>query len=85
MAFREVSVLQLQPQTGQTLTQHAQRPFGLPSAVADRHQIIGIADQHPVALAPCPVEPVQVDVGEQRGDHPNPEACRSPDDGPCRR
>jgi len=40
---------------------------------AHHHQIIGVSHEHTYALGvPLPVEPVQIDVAEQRGeDSPN--------------
>ena len=54
------------------------RPSAAPArprpAAGCRHittRVVGVADQHPVpASSPCPVEPVQVDVAQQRRDHP---------------
>ncbi len=57
------------------LTQDGSRPLlgllGLFLGLAQHHEVVRIADQLPGAtLSPGPVEGVQVDVGQQRGDDP---------------
>jgi len=53
------------------LPQPLQGGLGLLPSGAHHHQVIAIPDQHAVpARVPRPVQPVQVDVAEQRGYHP---------------
>jgi hypothetical protein len=59
--------LGLQPKFGQQSGQPRERGLGLLPRPAHHHRIIGIAHQHAVlACRPCPVQPVQVHVAEQR-------------------
>ena len=63
--------LGLQPKLGQQVTQPPKGGFGLLPGGAQHQRVVGVADQHAMLTRlPCPVQPVQVDVGEQRGDHP---------------
>jgi hypothetical protein len=57
--------LELKPQLGQDHRERRQGVLGFPSGLAQRQQIIGVADERPVsAHLPFPVEPVQVDVAQ---------------------
>src|SRR5512142_3183605 len=57
--------LELKAKLGQDRRQRSEGAFGLLSAVAERQQIVRVADQHAgTAVRPLPVEPVQVDVGQ---------------------
>jgi hypothetical protein len=56
----------LQTEPGQQTGQARERPFGLVLRPAHDDQVVGEPHQSPVAFIPCPVEPVQVDVAEQR-------------------
>jgi hypothetical protein len=59
--------LGLQPKLGQQVTQPPKGGLGLLPGGAQPQHIVGVADQHAMlAHLPCPVQPVQVDVGEQR-------------------
>ena len=58
--------LRLQSEISQQGRQALQRPLGLAAGPAHHDQVVGEPHQHPVALVPCPVEPVQVDVAHQR-------------------
>ncbi len=65
--------LDAQPEPGEFLLQHDERPFRLGLVPADDHEIIRVADEPPqpaVTPFPLPVEPVEVDVGEQGRDDP---------------
>jgi hypothetical protein len=63
--------LELKPKLGQDRRQRGKRAPGLPLGVAQRQQIIGVADQHPApARPPFPIKPVQVDVAQDGRDHP---------------
>ena len=62
--------LGLQPQLGQQHRQPRQRGLGLLPACAHHDHVVGEAHQNAVLpTRPCPVQPVQVDVGQQRGGH----------------
>jgi hypothetical protein len=81
-SFREVNDpglhrLGRKAQPGEDRRQRIQRADNLPAVLAHHDEIVGVAHQDPVArVLPSPVEPVQVDVGQQRRDHA---ALRSPD------
>src|SRR5215218_2219962 len=62
--------LGLKAQARKDRLQRLKGVIGFPAVLAHRHEIVGITDQHPNARRlPLPVEPVKVDVGEQRRDH----------------
>ena len=70
---------------GQQLSKPRKRGLGLLPGTAHHHQVVGEADQHPVlARIPHPIEPVQVDVAEQRGLADPLVGSRSPTAGPAR-
>jgi hypothetical protein len=59
--------LGLQPQARQQSGEPRKRGLGLLPGVAHDDRVVRITDQHTVlARLPCPVQPVQVDVTEQR-------------------
>ena len=62
-----------QTQLGQQDSQLRERSLGLFPGGAHHHHVIGEPDQHPMpANVPCPIDPVQVDVSQQRrNDAPN--------------
>ena len=61
--------LRLQAEPGQQDCQPLQRGLGLTAGPAHHDQVIGIAGQHPVALVPRPVQPVQVEVAHDGTGH----------------
>ena len=59
--------LGLQPEPGQQDRQPRERGLRLFPGVAHDHRVVDVADQHAVlARLPCPVQPMQVGVTEQR-------------------
>lgn len=57
-------------EVGQDRPQHTQCALGLPFGPAHHHEIVGVADEHTLTVRrPCPVKPVEVDVGQQRRDN----------------
>src|SRR6266545_2631546 len=63
-------LLQREAEFGQDASQRHEGAFGLPFAPAQHHQIVGVTHQYAApARLPDPVEPVQVDVAEQRRDN----------------
>ncbi len=62
--------LRLQAEPGQQDGQPLQRGLGLAAGPAHHDQVISEPDQHPIAVVPCPVQPVQVDVAHDGADHP---------------
>ena len=56
--------LRLQAEPGQQGCQPLQRGLGLAAGPAHHDQVIGEPHQHPVAVVPRPVQPVQVDVAQ---------------------
>ena len=70
-----------QTEIGQQAPQLPEGSFGLRARRAHHQHVVGVTHQHSVlALIPCPVQPVQVDVSQQRGQHP---ALRSAGDRPA--
>jgi hypothetical protein len=66
-----LGLLRLQAEFGQQALQPLQGGFGLLAAGAHHHRVVGTAHQHPVIpCRPRPVQPVQIDIGQQRGDNP---------------
>ena len=66
-----LGLLGLEPELGQDRPQRREGALGLRLRPAHHHQIVRVADQHPVpARLPLPVEPVQVDVAQHGRDHP---------------
>jgi hypothetical protein len=62
-----LGLFRLKPELGQKRPEHAERAPGFGLRPAHHHEIVGVADEHTVPTClPCPVEPVQVDVAEQR-------------------
>ena len=62
-----LSRLRLKPQPGQQHGQPLQCGLRLLPGSAHHHQVIAVTDQHAEpARIPHPVQPVQVDVAEQR-------------------
>jgi len=62
--------LRLQAEIGQQCPQPRERGVGLPPGSTHHHQVIGETDQPAVGATPCTVKLVQIDVSQQRGDHP---------------
>ena len=63
--------LRFQPEVGQQHRQPRQRGLGLLPCFAHDDRVVGVPDQHPMpALIPCPIDPVQVDVRQQRRSDP---------------
>ena len=59
--------LRLQAEVGQQRRERPEGALGLLPGPTQHHQVIAVADQHAVpARIPFPVQPVQVDVAEQR-------------------
>ncbi len=66
-----LGLLGSQPKRSQDDPQRVERVTSIVLAVAHHDEIVGVADQRAApASPPGPVEPVQVDVGEQRRDDP---------------
>ncbi len=69
--IRVLAALGSSPRSASRSVKPRQGGLGLLPGGAHHHQVVGVADQHPVlAGRPRPVQPVQVDVRQQRGDHP---------------
>ncbi len=59
--------LGLQPESGQQGRELRKRSLCLFPGAAHHHHVVGIADQFAMLLGPpCPVQPVQVGITEQR-------------------
>jgi hypothetical protein len=44
--------------------------LGLPTSVGQDHEIVGVTDQPETGCPHFHIEPVKVDIGQQRRDHP---------------
>ncbi len=63
--------LRFQPEVGQQDRQPRKRSLGLLPGIAHDNRVVGVSDQHTVpTFIPCPIDPVQVDVRQQRGSDP---------------
>jgi len=63
--------LRFQTEVGQQDFQLRKRSLGLPFRGAHHHHVIGEPHQDPVLTRiPCPIDPVQIDVRQQRGNDP---------------
>lgn len=59
-----------QTEGGQQCRESRERGFGLLPGRAHHHEIVSEPDQPPIhPVVPRPVEPMQVDVAQQRTDH----------------
>ena len=69
--MRVFSTLSSRTELAEQVAQQGQSPLRFLPAPAEHHEVVGVTHQHTPALRlPCPVQPVQVDVGKQRGHHP---------------
>ena len=63
---------------GQDRPKRLERRLGLPSVLAEHHQVIRVTPQRSApALGPLPVKPVQIDVAQNRRERHRPAAFRS--------
>jgi hypothetical protein len=68
MHYSSLRLFRAQPQVGQQAAQPFQRGLRLCLRATHHHGVVAVPDEHPVLLGPpFPVQPVQVDVGQQRG------------------
>jgi hypothetical protein len=62
--YSGLGLFRLQAEVGQQTGQTRKRPFGLVAGPAHDGRVVGVPDQDPIRLVPCPIQSVQVNVAE---------------------